>query len=116
MTQQLQTCICALETKQPESLIGMYFCRILCRLCWTLTLTQAQSGGHEVWQAIWDMIKNVSEVMLSALPNFWRISKSFLDGKFKRASRANNLFFASCCVEFNCDQTGGPSGSRRSPS
>jgi exocyst complex component 2 len=44
----------------------------------------AQAGGHEVWQAIWDMVKNISEVVVSSLPNFWKIARSFLEGKFKR--------------------------------
>jgi hypothetical protein len=30
------------------------------------------------------MVKMLSEIALSSLPNFWRISKSFMDGKFKR--------------------------------
>jgi exocyst complex component 2 len=33
-----------------------------------------------------DMVKNLSEIMLSSLPNFWKIAKSFMDGKFKRVS------------------------------
>jgi exocyst complex component 2 len=77
-------------------------------------LSIAQSEGHEVWRAIWDMVKNVSEVMISALPNFWRISKSFLDGKFKRVSPTCKLF--SRFADFYYGQVGGPSGSRRSPS
>ena len=43
----------------------------------------AQAGGHDAWQAIMNMVKNISEVMLSSLPNFWKISRAFLDGKFK---------------------------------
>ncbi|KZP15940.1 hypothetical protein FIBSPDRAFT_1047870 [Athelia psychrophila] len=76
LVSQLQTCLVALDSKQSETLV-------------------AQSGEPEVWQAIFDMIKNVSETMLSTLPNFWRISKNFLDGKFRR--------------------TAGATGSRRSP-
>ena len=30
------------------------------------------------------MVKNVSEVMLNALPNFWRIAKDFVEGRFRR--------------------------------
>jgi exocyst complex component 2 len=30
------------------------------------------------------MVKNLSEIMLSSLPNFWKIAKSFMDGKFKK--------------------------------
>jgi exocyst complex component 2 len=44
----------------------------------------AQSGGHEVWSAVFDLVKNISEVMMSALPNFWKIAKGFLEGKYKK--------------------------------
>ncbi|KAF9239346.1 exocyst complex component Sec5-domain-containing protein [Melanogaster broomeanus] len=64
---QLQLCIAALETKQYDTAI-------------------AQGGGHEVWQAVFDMVKNMSEILLSSLPNFWKIAKSFIEGKFKRPS------------------------------
>ncbi|EGO29432.1 hypothetical protein SERLADRAFT_445247 [Serpula lacrymans var. lacrymans S7.9] len=73
---QLQACFIALESKQPELII-------------------AQSGGHEIWQAVWEMIKGISEVIVSTLPNFWKIAKSFLEGRFRR--------------------TNSSSGSRRSP-
>ncbi|TCD67800.1 hypothetical protein EIP91_011928 [Steccherinum ochraceum] len=64
---QLKTCVVALESKQPDMII-------------------AQAGGHEVWQVVMNMVKNLSEVMLSSLPNFWKISRAFLDGKFKAGS------------------------------
>lgn len=44
----------------------------------------AQAGGHDVWQAVLDMVKSVSEVMLSSLPNFWKISQAFMDGKYRK--------------------------------
>ena len=44
----------------------------------------AQASGHEVWQATLDMVKGVSEVMLSRLPNFWKIAKGYMDGRFKK--------------------------------
>ncbi|KAH9835275.1 exocyst complex component Sec5-domain-containing protein [Rhodofomes roseus] len=75
---QLQTCIAALEAKQGDVVI-------------------AQAGAIEVWAAVLGMVKNVSEVMLAALPNFWRIARGFLDGKLKKSPN-----------------TGG--GARRSPS
>ncbi|KAG9311750.1 exocyst complex component Sec5-domain-containing protein [Chiua virens] len=64
---QLQLCLAALETKQPEAAI-------------------AQGGGHEVWEVIFEMIKSMSETLISSLPNFWKIARSFLEGKFKRPS------------------------------
>ncbi|OJA13320.1 hypothetical protein AZE42_08619 [Rhizopogon vesiculosus] len=79
---QLHVCIAALENKSSEVIV-------------------AQAGGHEVWQAIWDMVKNVSEVMVSSLPNFWKISKSFLEGKFKRPSSSRRS--ASQCRQMALD-------------
>ncbi|OBZ78171.1 Exocyst complex component 2 [Grifola frondosa] len=64
---QLQTCVLVLESRQSDMVI-------------------AQSGGHEVWQAIQSMVKVVSEAMLSPLPNFWRIAKAFSDGRFKKGT------------------------------
>lgn len=49
-------------------------------------MCSAQASGHEVWQAILDMVKAVSEVLLSSLPNFWKIARSYIDGKYKRVS------------------------------
>ncbi|KAG1759151.1 exocyst complex component Sec5-domain-containing protein [Suillus occidentalis] len=79
---QLQVCIVALESKTPETVI-------------------AQAGGHEVWQATWDMVKNISEVMVSSLPNFWKIARSFLEGKFKRPSSSRRS--ASQCRQMALD-------------
>lgn len=44
----------------------------------------AKSADEPIWQAIHDMVKNISEVMMSSLPSFWRISKDFMEGKFKK--------------------------------
>ncbi|KAI0371254.1 hypothetical protein BV20DRAFT_1120669 [Pilatotrama ljubarskyi] len=65
LASQLQACVQALEMKQPEVVI-------------------AQSGGYEIWEAIEAMVKNVSEAMLTPLPNFWRISKAFMDGRYRK--------------------------------
>ncbi|KAF8801103.1 exocyst complex component sec5 [Phlegmacium glaucopus] len=62
---QLRTAFANLEAKQPEVVI-------------------AKSADEPIWQAIHDMVKNISEVMLSSLPSFWRISKDFMEGKFKK--------------------------------
>ncbi|KAL1668690.1 exocyst complex component Sec5-domain-containing protein [Schizophyllum commune] len=64
---ELRVAVAALETKQPETVL-------------------AKSSGEPVWIAILAMVKAVSEVLLTSLPNFWRIAKSFMDGRFKRPS------------------------------
>ncbi|KAH8116013.1 exocyst complex component Sec5-domain-containing protein, partial [Phellopilus nigrolimitatus] len=64
---QLRASIASIDTKQPESVI-------------------AQATGHEVWQAVLDMVKGITEAMLSSLPNFWKIAKGYMDGKFKKST------------------------------
>ncbi|PPQ75995.1 hypothetical protein CVT26_005947, partial [Gymnopilus dilepis] len=49
----------------------------------------ANSSGEPVWQAIHTLVKNISEAMLSSLPNFWKICKSFMEGKLKKTSNAS---------------------------
>ncbi|KAH8993621.1 exocyst complex component Sec5-domain-containing protein [Lactarius hatsudake] len=63
---QLKTCVASLKANKQEQVIP-------------------QSGGHEVWRVILDLVKGVSEVMMSALPNFWKIAKGFLDGKYRKS-------------------------------
>ncbi|KAF9482707.1 exocyst complex component sec5 [Pholiota conissans] len=68
---QIRIAMADLEGQKPESKI-------------------AQSPGEPVWQAIHDMVKNISEAMMSSLPTFWKISKSFMDGKLKKSSNQSN--------------------------
>ncbi|RPD65706.1 hypothetical protein L226DRAFT_557688 [Lentinus tigrinus ALCF2SS1-7] len=71
LASQLQTCVQAIEAKQSDVVI-------------------AQSGGQEVWEGIQTMVKNVSEAMLTPLPNFWRISKSFMEGRYKKNAASSS--------------------------
>ncbi|KDR72595.1 hypothetical protein GALMADRAFT_252744 [Galerina marginata CBS 339.88] len=66
---QLQAAVADLVSQKPDTVI-------------------ARSPGELVWQAIHDMVKNISEAMLSSLPSFWKISKSFMEGKFKKTPNA----------------------------
>ncbi|KAJ6486945.1 exocyst complex component sec5 [Mycena sanguinolenta] len=74
---QLQIAIGALDNKQSEAAI-------------------AKCAAEPAWQAISDMVKTLSEIVLSSLPNFWRISKSFMDGKFKRPQAASRRSPSQC--------------------
>lgn len=40
--------------------------------------------GYEVWKAMHALVKGLSEIVVNSLPSFWRIAKSYLDGKFKK--------------------------------
>ncbi|CED82783.1 Sec5 subunit of exocyst complex [Phaffia rhodozyma] len=60
----LQRCVLSLSLmKEPEKVLE-------------------NGDGHEVWKAMLDLVKNLSDVLLHSLPNFWRIAKHFLDGKY----------------------------------
>lgn len=41
----------------------------------------------QIWQAISDLVKSQSALLLRCLPDFWRLSKAFIEGKF--ANKAN---------------------------
>ncbi|KAG8911204.1 hypothetical protein FRC00_006898, partial [Tulasnella sp. 408] len=46
----------------------------------------AKAYGWEVWQSIWDLLKAISEVVVSSLPGFWKIARAHMNGKFQRAA------------------------------
>ncbi|KAJ7695444.1 exocyst complex component Sec5-domain-containing protein [Mycena rosella] len=74
---QLQLAVNALDTKQSDAAV-------------------AKCAAEPLWQAILDMVKTLSEIVLSSLPNFWRISKSFMDGKFKRPQSSSRRSPTQC--------------------
>ena len=81
---ELQTAFANLEAKQAEVIIGLQSLLDRPKNCLIDQFFAAKSADEPIWQAILDMVKNVSEAMLSSLPSFWRISKDFMDGKFKK--------------------------------
>jgi exocyst complex component 2 len=46
----------------------------------------AKGTGHEVWQVILGLVKNLSEVILTTVPNFWKIAKNYTEGKYKKVN------------------------------
>ncbi|KAJ7096741.1 exocyst complex component sec5 [Mycena belliarum] len=74
---QLQVAVSALDTKQADAAV-------------------AKCAAEPVWQAILEMVKTLSEIVLTSLPNFWRISKSFMDGKFKRPQSSSRRSPTQC--------------------
>ncbi|KAI3602858.1 exocyst protein [Moniliophthora roreri] len=72
LASQLQLSIAALEAKRPDTVV-------------------AKSPGEPVWQAILELVKNVSESMVSSLPSFWKISSSFIEGKFKKFQTSSGV-------------------------
>ena len=72
-----------LESKQGDTVICEHRMGVP-EISGELTHRVASAGGYDVWQSVLTLVKNLSEVMLGALPNFWKISKGFLDGKYKK--------------------------------
>ncbi|KAH6909641.1 exocyst complex component Sec5-domain-containing protein [Coprinopsis sp. MPI-PUGE-AT-0042] len=71
LAEQLHNAMIQLEAKQSEVAI-------------------AQSPGEPVWQAVFELVKNISEVLLASLPSFWKISRSFIEGRFKKSSSSQS--------------------------
>lgn len=82
----LKVCIAGLGTSQADAVICKYLYRCNCRAV-KLKPTTAKSSGWEAWQAILELVKNLSEVILSNLPSFWRIGKSYMEGKFNKVTK-----------------------------
>ncbi|KDR72646.1 hypothetical protein GALMADRAFT_73791 [Galerina marginata CBS 339.88] len=83
----------------PDASLDSQFCIAIARLeskQADVILAQS-SAGEPAWKAILGMVKSVSDAVSSALPSFWTVSKSFIDGKYRRPTTNN-------------------SGTRRSPS
>ncbi|KAJ7770499.1 exocyst complex component sec5 [Mycena metata] len=74
---QLQIALAALDNKQSEAAV-------------------AKCAAEPAWIAVSDMVKALSEIVLSSLPNFWRISKSFMDGKYKRPQSSSRRSPTQC--------------------
>ncbi|KIY47316.1 hypothetical protein FISHEDRAFT_74769 [Fistulina hepatica ATCC 64428] len=81
---ELHNAIVALENKQPDALVY-------------------KSSGEPVWQAITDMVKNLCETLLLYLPNFWKIAKSYMAGKFKKISSSGSRRSVQQCKTMALD-------------
>ncbi|KAG5643067.1 hypothetical protein DXG03_001595 [Asterophora parasitica] len=68
---ELQTAMVALELKHAELII-------------------ARSSAEPVWKSILNMLKGISETMLSSLPNLVKISKNFMEGKYRKTSLSSS--------------------------
>lgn len=86
LSAQLVVCINALEVGEGDNTIRKFGTSVSSEVSSPQFPAAAHSGGAEVWQAVMDLIKNLSEAILAALPNFWRIASSFMDGKLKKVN------------------------------
>jgi exocyst complex component 2 len=52
----------------------------------------AKSAGHEEWQAITHLVNRLSTVLMDRLPDFWRIAKGHMEGKYTKVSQEQPRF------------------------
>ncbi|KAI5478551.1 exocyst complex component sec5 [Pseudohyphozyma bogoriensis] len=41
-------------------------------------------AGHEIWKLIYDLVHNLSEVIVQTLPSFWKVAKGYMEGKYQK--------------------------------
>jgi len=76
---QLQRCLEASTSKQPEQVI-------------------AQEPGHELWLTIAALVKSLSEVLVNSLPLFWKVSRGYMDGRLKKSTSGSRRAPSQCRV------------------
>ncbi|CAK5272889.1 unnamed protein product [Mycena citricolor] len=74
---QLQVAIAALDNKQSEEAV-------------------AKSAAEPAWNRISELVKVLSEIVITSLPGFWRISKSFIEGKYKKPQSSSRRSPTQC--------------------
>ncbi|KAG8808296.1 hypothetical protein FRB91_006330 [Serendipita sp. 411] len=50
----------------------------------SMEATLAKGTGYDVWQSTVELVKSLSEVMGSTVPNFWKIAKGYMEGRYKK--------------------------------
>jgi len=42
--------------------------------------------GKEVWGGIFELVRNLNEVVMGTLPSFWKVAKGYQEGKYQKVS------------------------------
>jgi exocyst complex component 2 len=77
----LEACILALETPAAGATLGAVCPRPDGTI---IDGALAQGSGSAVWKLTLELIRSLSDVLTSSLPNFWKIAKDYMEGKFKK--------------------------------
>ncbi|CAO3610183.1 unnamed protein product [Cunninghamella echinulata] len=56
----------------------------------SLNLEAEDEFDLRVWKAIYDSVKTLSALLVQSLPDFWRLSKAFIEGKFKNKASSGS--------------------------
>lgn len=52
-------------------------------------ISSEQATGREVWKALLEVVHNLSEIMLQTVPNFWKVGKGYMEGKYQSRSTSD---------------------------
>ncbi|KAK4057640.1 Exocyst complex component S5 [Microbotryomycetes sp. JL221] len=47
-------------------------------------IIRESAAGREVWKLIFDLVRNLNEVILQTLPSFWKVAKGYMEGKYQK--------------------------------
>ncbi|BGP36516.1 Exocyst complex component S5 [Rhodotorula kratochvilovae] len=79
----LRACVGSLETLEGERV-------------------RENAAGVEVWRLIFDLVRNLNEVIMQTLPSFWKVAKGYMEGKYQKknasASSASRRSPTQCRV------------------
>ncbi|GAA6031944.1 hypothetical protein JCM8097_003354 [Rhodosporidiobolus ruineniae] len=48
------------------------------------------AAGVEVWRLIFDLVRNLNEVIMQTLPPFWKVAKGYMEGKYQKKNNASS--------------------------
>jgi exocyst complex component 2 len=70
----------------------------------TTNLESDDDVDVRVWKAIGEIVKSTSSLLVRCLPDFWRLSKAFIEGKFKNKVKGCAIYksylitHSLCCM------------------
>ncbi|GAA5834893.1 hypothetical protein JCM11251_002055 [Rhodosporidiobolus azoricus] len=47
------------------------------------------AAGVEVWRLIFDLVRNLNEVIMQTLPPFWKVAKGYMEGKYQKKNTSS---------------------------
>lgn len=94
LTADLRTCVASLERLDGVQVRGEIISSLLLFPA-LLTETVDTASGHEIWRLIFELVHNLSEVILQTLPSFWKVAKGYMEGKYQKVRSFHATFCSS---------------------
>lgn len=49
-------------------------------------MSAERAAGWAIWKLVYDLVKDLSDVMQQTLPSFWKVAKGYMEGKYQKVS------------------------------